>query len=73
VRTATETVGRSRRSGALLIGATMLGTGLAAVTPPGAGPRIAADGCAVAGDAGGQVHCENVLDNSLNNISIVLG
>jgi hypothetical protein len=45
----------------------------AVATDRGAGPRVADRGC-VAGDAGGAIHCQDVLNNSLNGISVhILG
>jgi hypothetical protein len=70
---------RSRCTGAWALGTALIASAvLAAVssvvaTHPGAGPRVADRGC-VAGDAGGAVHCQDVLNNSLNGISIhILG
>jgi hypothetical protein len=68
----------SRRTDAWALGTGLIASAaLAAVssaaTQPGAGPRVADRGC-VAGDAGGAVRCQDVLNNSLNGISVhILG
>jgi hypothetical protein len=68
----------SRCSGASAVGTALIASAaLAAVSSAaaqaGAGPRVADRGC-VAGDAGGAVRCQDVLNNSLNGISIhILG
>jgi hypothetical protein len=75
VRTTRDPGGRSRHLGAVAVTAALLGFAVpaAAVTPTALASRAADGGC-VAGDAAGQVRCENVLNNSLNNISVhILG
>jgi hypothetical protein len=79
VRTIPHPSRPSRRTGAPAVGTALLASAvLAAVssavtTEPGSGPRLADRGC-VAGDAGGAVHCQDVLNNSLNGISVhILG
>ncbi|MEA2669854.1 MAG: hypothetical protein QOG45_74 [Chloroflexota bacterium] len=65
----------SRCTGASAVGTALIASAvLAAVaTDPGSGPRVADRGCVV-GDAGGAVHCQDVLNNSLNGISVhILG
>jgi hypothetical protein len=63
VRTTRHPGGRWRYAGAVAICAVLLG----AAVPAAAAPPVG--GC-VAGDVGGQVRCENVLNNSLNNVSV---
>jgi hypothetical protein len=65
---------RSRCAGATaLIASGVLAAVSSAATHPASGPRVADRGC-VAGDAGGAVRCQDVLNNSLNGISIhILG
>ena len=62
---------RSRGVGALIA---VLGAAVAtSAAVAAAGPALADQGCA-AGNAGGLVHCSDVLNNSLNGISIrILG
>jgi hypothetical protein len=68
----------SGRTGAWALGTAVTASAVlaavsSAATQPGAGPRVADRGC-VAGDAGGAVRCQDVLNNSLNGISIhILG
>ncbi len=65
---------RVRAAGAALIAAAVAVTvSVTVVAQSGAGPRVADGGC-VAGDAGGTIHCSDVLNNSLNDISVhILG
>ena len=64
---------RSRCTGAWTLGAALVASVALAGMSSGAGPRVADRGC-VAGDAGGAVRCQDVLNNSLNGISIhILG
>jgi hypothetical protein len=63
VRTTRRVAGRWRCAGAVAVCAVLLGFAVPAAAEAPVG------GC-VAGDVGGQVRCENVLNNSLNNVSV---
>lgn len=80
MRTTTNPRGGSRWTGTLAVGAALLGTALvgagvaALATGETTHPRVADGGCAAAGGAGGVVRCQDVLNNSLNDISVhILG
>jgi hypothetical protein len=65
--------GASTVGTALIASAVLAAVSSAVATAPGSGTRVADRGC-VAGDAGGAVHCQDVLNNSLNGISVhILG
>ncbi len=76
MRTIRHLGGRSRRIAVSALGVLALiaaGAPIAATVHSSPGPRVADRGCVV-GDAAGQVHCQDVLNNSLNNISVhILG
>ena len=79
VRTIAHPSRPSRCTGAPAVGAALIASAVlaaassAVATDRGAGPRVADRGC-VAGDAGGAIHCQDVLNNSLNGISVhILG
>ncbi len=58
---------------ALIAAAVAVTVPSAVAAQSGSGPRVADKGC-VTGDAGGTVHCSDVLNNSLNDISVrILG
>lgn len=63
----------SWRTDAWALGMALIASAVLAAAHPGAGPRVADRGC-VAGDAGGAIRCQDVLNNSLNGISVhILG
>jgi hypothetical protein len=79
VSTARHWWGRSRCAGAPAVAAAVVASAVLAAVPTGSAThprpalRVSDTGC-VAGDAGGQVHCQDVLNNSLNDVSVhILG